>query len=208
MSIVYTENTLSNKKGDWFSSVTNMTNFANIKNNHLTTSFSPYKKQVLQLMKDKFSKGWKNELFNDTRKADHGNKLRTYRLFKDEFRREDYLIKCTNVSHRRSFAKFRLSAHRLNIEVLRYVTPRIPPENRLCNNCDSHECENEIHFLLSCQKYEDLRESFFRAVSSNYSHFTNLSIVKQFVWLCSYKDTNIIRMLAKYIYDCFERRVQ
>jgi hypothetical protein len=39
----------------------------------------------------KFKELWRNSLFDDNRRASCNNKLRTYRLFKDKFIKENYL---------------------------------------------------------------------------------------------------------------------
>ena len=42
--------------------------------------------------------------------------------------------------------RFRISAHKLEIEIGRYTTPKTPLENRLCKQCNSSEIEDEEHF--------------------------------------------------------------
>jgi hypothetical protein len=49
-----------------------------------------------------------------------GNKLRTYRLFKDKISLEKYLL-ILNEDERRVPTKFRVSAHNLEIEKGRYI---------------------------------------------------------------------------------------
>jgi hypothetical protein len=57
---------------------------------------------------------WKIEIFNDRPGKQHGNKLRTYRLFKNNFAFESYLD--LDNSNRNILIKFRISAHNLEIE--------------------------------------------------------------------------------------------
>ena len=66
----------------------------------LSKSFAVQKlKKILRL---KFVEKWSNELFNDERKGKHGNKLRTYRLFKSNFGREEYLLAIKSQTHRKT----------------------------------------------------------------------------------------------------------
>ena len=74
-------------------------------------------------------------------------KLRTYTTFKVHFGFENYLSVIGNFEHRRCLTKLRISAHRLHIETGRYHG--IPPHQRLCEQCDSGEVEDEIHFAAA-----------------------------------------------------------
>ena len=91
----------------------------------------------------KYKNTWKSELFNDKRHNSSGNKLRTYRLFKDQFVFEPYLNWGT-YNQRNILTKFRISSHKLEIEKGRYMN--IPAEQRICRLCKL-DVENEIHFL-------------------------------------------------------------
>jgi hypothetical protein len=95
---------------------------------------------------DKFSGYWHNCLFNDSR-TEHGNKLRNYRQYKYNFRKEEYLSILTYRPYRSSLAKLRLSAHKLHIETGRYCKRenKLHPSERLCNVCNLKQCENEYH---------------------------------------------------------------
>ena len=84
------------------------------------------------------------------------HKLRTYALMKTEIGLENYLNVINNVSIRTQFSKFRLSDHNLEIEKGRHRG--IVAEQRFCPFCKSN-VENEIHFLLECPIYKELREA-------------------------------------------------
>ena len=83
------------------------------------------------------------------------HKLRTYALMKTEIGLENYLSVVKNVSIRTQFSKFRLSDHNLEIEKGRHRG--IDAEQRFCPFCKD-KVENEIHFLLECPLYKELRE--------------------------------------------------
>jgi hypothetical protein len=57
---------------------------------------------------------WKTEIFNDRPGKQYGNKLRTYRLFKNNFAFESYLD--LDNFNRNILIRFRISAHNLEIE--------------------------------------------------------------------------------------------
>ena len=54
----------------------------------------------------------------------------------------------------RAVAKLSLGNYILRIENGRHSTPRLPEHLRICQCCSSNEVENEVHFLLSCNRYD------------------------------------------------------
>ena len=79
--------------------------------------------------------------------------------FKTIFLKEKYLSFLNNVDIRKCFMSFRISAHKLEIEVGRYKN--IPDLNRICKVCSSGEVEDERHLIFNCNKYSSLRHSLF-----------------------------------------------
>ena len=55
--------------------------------------------------------------------------------------------------------KIRISAHSLAIETGRYCKPKILANERFCKFCKD-QVEDEIHFLLHCPLYKDIRENY------------------------------------------------
>ena len=54
--------------------------------------------------------------------------------------------------------RWRLSNHKLKIEVGRYQRPIIPRDQRVCNVCE--EIEDEAHVIFSCPIYDRIREKY------------------------------------------------
>ena len=79
------------------------------------------------------------------------SKLRTYAIYKKEIGFENYLTNVKNKTIRIQMTKFRLSNHRLMIEIGRHNG--IQKEMRFCPFCPGL-IENEVHFLLSCSAYQ------------------------------------------------------
>ena len=71
----------------------------------------------------------------------------------------------------RAVAKLRLGNYNLRIENGRHSTPRLPEHLRICQCCSSNEVENEVHFLLSCNRYDAIRKSLMDDNISKYSDF-------------------------------------
>ena len=73
---------------------------------------------VIKHSKEHYTRYWLNvKTKNDSiRTSNSGNKLRTYKLFKNNLCFEPYLEKIRNVKHRQSLTKLRVSSNNLNSE--------------------------------------------------------------------------------------------
>jgi len=60
-------------------------------------------------------------------------------------------------------AKFRCASHGLDIETGRHCQTLTPKEERICLNCgkfQNYVIECELHFLMQCPAYNDLRNEY------------------------------------------------
>ena len=130
--------------------------------------------------------------------------MRTYYKFKPFFKKEMYLNAIKNRDIRKSFTRFRVSAHDLEIERGRYKN--IKSDNRTCKHCQMLEKEDEFHFLIACPKYTAEREILFTYSAKYCLNFNTLSDQNKFLWLMTTEDTGVITKLAFYIHSCFEIR--
>ena len=90
-------------------------------------------------MKEKYIYFWRLSVENS-------KKLEFYKVFKDEYSTSDYLHKLRNYNERQNLVKFKISNHKLMIELGRYQRDHIPRESRLCPLCKSNQVENEYLF--------------------------------------------------------------
>ena len=51
------------------------------------------------------------------------------------------------------------STHKLAIEIGRYSKPPVPASERFCNCC-KNKVEDEIHFVLYCPLYQEIRKKY------------------------------------------------
>ena len=72
-------------------------------------------------------------------------KLRTYRLLKPDFGKEQYVDLNLKRNERSVLVQFRCDILQFRIETRRYIGE--PPNQRLCNHCDSRTVEDECHLL-------------------------------------------------------------
>ena len=192
-------------KQSWFKNVEQVLhNIGEENNNCCSFACTYFVHKLRQMLQNEFVREWKRELFNDNRKGAHGNKLRCYRTFKSEFKTESYLDHCQNIIYRKSLANYRMSSHKLKVETGRYCG--IPVEERLCLNCEAELCEDEFHFLMTCSKYNDLRNVLFNETAKLFPSFNEMPDNNKFIWLLSCKIPIIVNSLAKYICNCMELR--
>ena len=93
--------------------------------------------EIMTQLSDQFIQNWLGQInAPEGRKSNMSNKLRTYKLFKDEFHLEHYLKCQLPNKHRVALAKLRVTCHKLAIETGRYHKPApLPVEQRLCSVC-------------------------------------------------------------------------
>ncbi len=105
-------------------------------------------------------------------------KLRTYKLFKSSLTPEKYCVYHTSRAKRSVFAQFRCGILPLNIEVGRFRG--LKESERLCIFCDQNAIESEIHFLLECPFYSNIRNSLLIRANvqlTDNSHSENIDIL-------------------------------
>ncbi len=148
-------------------------------------------------LKNMYENTWFS-IINDETKSP---KLRSYKLFKNKFLLENYLISTTNLAHRRAFTKLRLSAHRLAIETGRYTVPKTPVDQRTCCICNENKIESEIHFLCDCSALSIIRRPFLSKLET----FTN---VHTFQFLMSYNngDTEVGKIITELVFALWQHR--
>ena len=122
------------------------------------------------------------------------SKLRTYGLVKVSTGIEKYLIKITNLKHRRSLTQLRLSSHKLLIETGRHK--KIPAKERFCPFCRT-EVEDEIHFVIKCKMYDHLREPLFELCLIRKQNFDYYNDQEKFIFIMNTEYLQIL--LAKFV---------
>ena len=121
------------------------------------------------------------------------SKLRTYSLFKTEVGIEKYLSDMKNVANRILVTKFRLSNHRLMIEVGRHN--KIPRDRRFCPFCPDL-IEDEKHFLFTCPTYTHLRRRFLDPASNSIRSFQYLPHDAKLQALLSIMESDTCKFIA------------
>ena len=87
---------------------------------------------------------WRNHINSVDLAPNQTNKMRLYKLFKENFEKEKYLDFINDFQLRKLITKFRCSDHILEVEKGRYR--KINYEDRTCKICNLG-VETEFHFL-------------------------------------------------------------
>ena len=109
------------------------------------------------------------------------SKLRTYRQFKNDFGTEKYLFSNLSKSERSHLAQFRCGILPLRLETGRFVGLSV--EERICNLCNINETEDELHFLLRCTCYNELRNRLTRKAIELHTGFSTLNDAQKLIYL-------------------------
>lgn len=180
------------KVASWYGSINTILKC--IQNISCLKSSSPYtfrrlSKKYLMLH---YKNIWHKQLLEHS-----SGKLCTYIKFKSNFGLENYLTMMKSFEQRRRLTRFRISAHRLLIELGRYQgTLR---QDRICVRCTSGQVEDEKHFLLSCDKFREDRNNLLRCISKSCPNFMNLDIHSRFIWIMNTENVEILSNLSNFI---------
>ncbi len=171
----------------WVSFLTNSLKLHNISlDQYLDWGKLGYKRFKGALIKS-YQEKWQEEVRGDGVNEDKGvGKLATYRKLKQSLHCEKYLADVQNRSQRVAMSKFRISAHRLEVEVGRHTSPITPREQRFCKACKARNVMvlgDEFHCLMICPKYEDTRENVMKRVNAMCPQFKKLKDQQKFLFL-------------------------
>ena len=107
-------------------------------------------------------------------------------------------------SHRSILSKFRCGTLPLEIELGRYSRPKTPLNERLCTHCNDNAVEDELHFLVNCDYYSDLRYTLWKDLSYAHPSFTFMTPEEKLVFLLNNHD--VVKLLAALLYKMIRRR--
>ena len=144
---------------------------------------------------DKYVVHWSKELESQ-------NKLRTYRLFKNEYKVDNYVTMNLTKSCRSRLAKLRSGTLPLRIETGRFE--RLDVSERLCKFCPDNCVESEYHFIFECSKYLNLRIILLNHVLNFYPDFVELEVADK--WDILMNDKRIIVKTGQFINSAMNLR--
>ena len=128
-------------------------------------------------------------------------KLRFYSIFKENYETEKFLLMVNNRKKRSILAQLRYSILPLRIETGRFQD--IPIEFRHCLFCNENFIESEIHFMLYCSYYNDLRFTYFNKIREVDFYFDLLEENEKVKRLMN---EDVIKETSKFLTEAFEKR--
>ena len=163
--------------------------------------------RLITRLKETRYKNYMESLITDINDITSNPKLRTYCLFKTDYRKEAYLYHIHNRNFLTAISRFRTSSHSLHIETGRHTIPYTPAENRLCSFCDLNSVDDEIHMLLKCTFHKTERENLNLCIQHYLqrpiSEFTDQEL---FCKVMKMKCPEVLNAIGKYLYTGFSRR--
>ena len=159
---------------------------------------------IRNTLKENFINFWEKQI---GRNLHSEGKMCTYRKVKFNFIYENYLDVVYRKDHRVALTKFRVSAHKLEIEKGRYERPYVRREDRKCRHCKSLNKEvvgNEMHFLMECPLVEDMRTKLWKEVYKKCKYFNSMSQEERFIYLLT-SEGETIRGVAQFCAEGFKR---
>ena len=156
---------------------------------------------VMKAFKDNYILSWEKLVNAEVGQRQGHNKLRTYKLFKTYYIVEPYCKIILPLKHRSAFAKFRCGVAPLRIETGRYE--QLEVHERKCPFC-TQDVETELHALLKCKEYVDIRNILFEKASSLESNFSDFTDIEKLKFVFS--NEKMIRLSAKTCFNILHKR--
>ena len=165
-------------------------------------------KQIKSKLNSIFDRFWLDQINqikigNDN--LDH-NKLRFYKTFKTCFKTEPYLEMINNRNQRSNLTRLRISAHSLEVELLRYKTPSVPYSLRYCGYCTMQVPGDEIHFLKFCETFCNQRQCFIGKLGSINPSFHAMNPIEQVKSMLCPTTPKATTLVNKFIAIMFKAR--
>ena len=89
-----------------------------------------------------------------------------------------------------------MSSHTLRIHTGRYGIDRVNRNERYCNFCNTHDLEDEYHFLLICPSYNDKRKQYIKR------YYYVKPRVNKFLELLNISNKNILKKPSLFYKKC------
>ena len=157
----------------------------------------PFRNTIKQLVTEHFKNHWKSSIVDIA----FNHILRTYKLFKTNFKFETYPDVVKDNRYRHALIKLRTSSHSFKIERGRYNKTDV--KERLGPYC--MRIDDERHFILNCDAIVYKRRCLFHKIRIRYPIFFDLDDLQKFQFLMMSENPQILTCLAKFIYEGFNK---
>jgi hypothetical protein len=181
-------------RGEWSAEVARL-----LQNIDMDNTFHDKETCDIKIFSDKTKENIRKDW---SEKVENKPKLRLYKTFKSELKTEMYVSSNISRSERSFLAQLRFGILPIHIETGRFT--RKPIEERTCKICNSDIIEDEEHFLLSCNKYQVVRNTLFEKSCNKNPNFNTLNNADKIRFLM----TTMANQTAKYTKEAYNIRYQ
>lgn len=179
-------------KSNWATDIQNVLcqyGFEQVWRTQSVENVSRFLSELRERLIDEFVHDWSTNLASSMRYA-------FYRQFKSVFNRELYLYHIDKHVFRDTLIRFRAGFSELYVH--RYRFSKDTPLSFICPSCNEED-EDEVHFLIRCPAYEDLRQKY---ICSNVESEIRLGVHD----IIASESESSLRSAAMYLYFAFKRR--
>ena len=152
----------------------------------------------LQLCESKLESTDKQTLLDSISKKP---KLRLFKEVMCEDGAERYVKLNLTSGERSMIAQIRMGILPIRVETGRYTNMKM--NDRLCQICNTANVEDEIHFIMDCSLYDDLRHEIFTYMNSFIDGFGSSDRLQQFYYIMQCNNYTTINTIFK----MFSRRI-
>ena len=160
----------------WCNSVKQILRECGLQQNYETKSLCVLS-SVETKLSDLHEYNWRNELHKKP-------KLNLYQKVKKSYVPEKYVTQNLPPDLRSCIAQLRFGVLPLHIKTGRFSGKS--RDQRVCNLCNSNKIEDELHFVFSCEKYNDLRHTMYQKVMKQHSDFESKDVYEKLLILLDY----------------------
>ena len=134
------------------------------------------------------------------RKSDSSREKFTHKEIKKDYQLEKYLKTVKNPAHRESVTRLRLGVHSLCIQTGKYENAgaSIPVEERKCLVRKENDKEEQQHFFMYCEGYDNIRKDLHSLISKTDPNFVNLTEHDKIMYLLKLNNDDTAQIIAKY----------
>ena len=141
---------------------------------------------------------WKDEINRDIGPSGRSrNKLRNYRLFKQDYMLENYVNARIPLKHRSALAKFRCGVAPLRLEL---ADTKMFLKTYVNAQFVKNGIENETHVLFHCNAYNSLRTELYAKACNVNVAFNNLIVCDQDKLILVLSNDNMLQISANTCY--------
>ena len=104
--------------------------------------------------------------------------------------------------------RLRLGVHSQRIQTGKYENAgaSISIEERKCLVCKENYIEDEQHFLMYCEGYDNIRKDLHSLISQTDANFVNLTDHDKIMYLLKLNNEDTAQIIAKYTHIMFRKR--